>query len=209
MQRLSNGTTIMGFQCSDGVILGADSRATIGAFVAIRDTNKITQITPNIYVCHSGSASHTQALADYAKYYQNVLNVYEQKTPSVHTAALVLRKLVQANKEMLQAQMIVGGVDDDGPAVYMVMQSGMAIRREFAIGGSGSTYITSYCDHRFHSNMSVDEGEQFAVLAINFATIRDGYSGGPINIVKITKDGVSRKWYKPEQQPLNASIVRT
>ncbi|KAH0794437.1 Proteasome subunit beta type-6 [Histomonas meleagridis] len=199
----------MGFQCQDGVILGADSRATIGAFVAIRDTNKITQITPNIYACHSGSASHTQALADFAKYYQNIINVYEQKTPSVSTVAQILRKLVQANKEMLQAQMIVGGVDDDGPSVYMVMQSGMAIKRDFTIGGSGSTYITSYCDNNYHSNMTLEEGEKFAVKAINHATIRDGYSGGPINIVKITKDGATRKWYKPEHQPLNASIVRT
>lgn len=207
--RLSNGTTIIGFVNEGGVTLGADSRASTGSFIAIRDTNKITSITPNIYVCHSGSASSTQALSKFVKQYQGIISVYSNKKPSVRTVAETLRKILQSNKEYLQAQMIVGGVDDDGPAVYFVMQSGMSIQREFAAGGSGSTYLTSYLDNKWKPNMTLEESEAFIVRAINFATIRDGYSGGPINVVEITKDGAQRKWFKPDQQPLDISIVRS
>lgn len=207
--RLSNGTTIMGFVHDGGVILAADSRASIGTYVAIRDTNKITSITPKIYVCHSGSASSTQALSKFVKHYLGVVGVYSNKNPSVKVVAETLRKILQSNKEYLQAQMIVGGVDDNGPAVYIVMQSGMAIQREMAMGGSGSTYLLSYCDNKWKPGMTLEEGEKFAVRAINFATIRDGYSGGPINVVEISKDGATRKWFKPDQQPLDISVVRS
>ncbi|OHS95564.1 Proteasome subunit beta type-6 [Tritrichomonas foetus] len=208
---LSNGTTIMAMTCSDGVVLCADSRATTGAYVAMRDMNKITDITPDIYVCHSGSASDTQALARFVKYYTSVLTVYsnnEQKQ-SVAVVAQILRKMLQKNKEYLMAQMIVAGVDDNGPACYMVMQSGCALQRDFAAGGSGSTYITSYCDQFFRPGMSVEEATKFAVKAVNHATIRDGYSGGPINVVQITKDGSKRVWFKPGNQPLDHTIVKT
>ena len=206
---LSNGTTIMAVTCSDGVVLAADSRATTGAFVAIRDINKITDITPNIYVCHSGSAADTQALATYAKYYYNVMKLYSDQDVSVFTIAQILRKLVQSNKAYLQAQMIVAGVDSTGPSVHMVMQSGCSLKRDFAAGGSGSTYITSYCDQFYNTGMNVEDASKFALRAINHATIRDGYSGGPINIVQITKDGAKRKWFKPQDQPLDYTIVKT
>lgn len=208
---LSNGTTIMGMVCSDGILLAADSRATTGSMVAIRDMNKITDITPYIYVCHSGDAASTQELAHFAKYYSNILKVNSSSNSriSVSLIAQVLRKLIQPNKELLQAQMIVGGVDDNGPQLYMVMQSGCALQRTFAAGGSGSTYITSYCDQFFEEGMTIENASKFALKAVNHATIRDGYSGGPINLVQITKDSAKRTWVKPADQPLNYSIVHT
>ena len=208
---LSNGTTIMGMVCSDGILLAADSRATTGSMVAIRDMNKITDITPYIYVCHSGDAASTQALAHFTRYYTNYLavNSISNARISVTVIAQVLRKFLQSNKEALTAQMIVGGVDDEGPQLYMVMQSGCALQRNFAAGGSGSTYITSYCDQFFNTGMTIEEASKFALKAVNHATIRDGYSGGPINLVQITKETAKRTWVKPANQPLNYSIVNT
>lgn len=208
---LSNGTTIMGMVCSDGVLLAADSRATTGSMVAIRDMNKITDITPYIYVCHSGDAASTQALARFLKEYVNYLAVDSNSNCriSVSVCAQVLRKILQNNKEYLLAQMIVGGVDENGPQLYMVMQSGCALPRTFAAGGSGSTYITSYCDQFFREGMTIEQATEFALKAVNHATIRDGYSGGPINIVQITKETSKRTWVKPANQPLNYTIVKT
>lgn len=63
----------MAVKFADGVILGADSRTTTGAYIANRVTDKITPISePFIYCCRSGSAADTQALADYVKYYVDV-----------------------------------------------------------------------------------------------------------------------------------------
>lgn len=64
----------MAVKFADGVILGADSRTTTGAYIANRVTDKITSLAePFLYCCRSGSAADTQALADIVKYYVDVL----------------------------------------------------------------------------------------------------------------------------------------
>lgn len=212
-----HGTTIMAIRCSDGVVLGADTRASVGTVAMIRNMQKITSITPEIFVCHSGSASSTQALAKLTKYYMGVIQMNSdgQSKPKVEIAAQVLRKILQHNKNFLSAQMIVAGIDDEGPHVFMIMQTGMGIERWFAAGGSGSTYLTSYCDEFLPKNleerekMTTKQAASFIVQAISHAIIRDGYSGGAINIVKVTKDGAMMKSFRPQDQPVNETVVKT
>lgn len=68
------GTSIMAVQFADGVILGADSRTTSGAYIGNRVTDKLTPLyDPFIYCCRSGSAADTQALADIVHYYMEQL----------------------------------------------------------------------------------------------------------------------------------------
>ena len=45
----STGTTIVGVKFKDGVILGADTRATAGTIVADKNCEKIHYIAPNIW----------------------------------------------------------------------------------------------------------------------------------------------------------------
>ncbi|MCO5575973.1 hypothetical protein L7F22_029780 [Adiantum nelumboides] len=54
----SMGTTIMAVQYDKGVIMGADSRTSTGAYVANRASDKITCLTDNVYLCRSGSDMH-------------------------------------------------------------------------------------------------------------------------------------------------------
>ncbi|KAM2869026.1 hypothetical protein FF1_017012 [Malus domestica] len=51
----SMGTTIIGVTYDGGVVLAADSRTSTGVYVANRASDKITQLTDNVYVCRSGS----------------------------------------------------------------------------------------------------------------------------------------------------------
>jgi 20S proteasome subunit beta 2 len=45
----STGTTIVGVKFKNGVILGADTRATAGPIVADKNCEKIHYIAPNIW----------------------------------------------------------------------------------------------------------------------------------------------------------------
>ena len=48
------GTTIVGIMFKDGVILGADTRATAGTTVFIKNCKKIEYVAPNIYCAGAG-----------------------------------------------------------------------------------------------------------------------------------------------------------
>ena len=45
---------------TDGVVLGADTRATNGDIVADKNCSKIHYIAPNIYCCGAGTAADTE-----------------------------------------------------------------------------------------------------------------------------------------------------
>lgn len=50
------------FVFQDGVILGADTRATEGPIVADKNCEKIHYMAPNIYCCGAGTAADTEAV---------------------------------------------------------------------------------------------------------------------------------------------------
>ena len=54
------GTTIVGCMFKDGIVLGADTRATSDTIVAQKNCEKIHYIAPNIYCCGAGTAADTE-----------------------------------------------------------------------------------------------------------------------------------------------------
>lgn len=75
----------MAVKFDGGVILGADSRTTVGstssaslltaqtgASIANRVTDKLTQVYDKIWCCRSGSAADTQAINDIVQYYLSI-----------------------------------------------------------------------------------------------------------------------------------------
>jgi len=54
------GTTICGIIYKDGVVLGADTRATEGSIVADKNCAKIHYISKYIYCCGAGTAADTE-----------------------------------------------------------------------------------------------------------------------------------------------------
>ena len=51
------GTTIVGLVYKDGLVVGADTRATAGSMVADKNCMKIHYVAPNIYCCGAGTAA--------------------------------------------------------------------------------------------------------------------------------------------------------
>lgn len=92
----------MAITFKDGVILGADSRTTTGAYIANRVTDKLTQVHDTIWCCRSGSAADTQAVADIVQYYLNTYGINNAEPPTTQTAAAMFQELCYANKDSLR-----------------------------------------------------------------------------------------------------------
>ncbi|KAK7476094.1 hypothetical protein BaRGS_00032648 [Batillaria attramentaria] len=190
---VTTGTTIMAVEFDGGVVIGADSRTTTGAYIANRVTDKLTKVTDLIYCCRSGSAADTQAIADIVKYHLDFNKMEMGEDPLVQTAANVFRELCYDYRDSLTAGIIVAGWDKHySGQVFSVPIGGMLQRQPFAIGGSGSTYLYGFVDAQYKEAMTKDECLQFVSNAVSLAINRDGSSGGIIRLAAITKDGVER-----------------
>ncbi|GKU87545.1 hypothetical protein SLEP1_g1932 [Rubroshorea leprosula] len=131
----SMGTTIIGVTYNGGVVLGADSRTSTGMYVANRASDKITQLTDNVYVCRSGSAADSQVVSDYVRYFLHQHTIQLGQPATVKVAANLVRLLSYNNKN-LQTGLIVGGWDKyEGGKIYGIPLGGTIIEQPFTIGG--------------------------------------------------------------------------
>ncbi|XP_059900011.1 proteasome 20S subunit beta 12 [Gadus macrocephalus] len=188
---VSTGTTIMAVTFDGGVIIGSDSRATMGGEVVSSKTiNKLVQVHQRIFCCMAGSLADAQAVLKTASFQLNLHSVQMEAPPRVIAAASLLRKLCYHNKDELQAGFITAGWDPQkGPQVYVVSLGGMLISQPFTIAGSGSTYIYGYTDAKYRPHMTREEGLQFVTNALALAMGRDNVSGGVAHLVVITEEG--------------------
>ena len=115
--------------------------------------------------------------------------------PTVKAAARLLSRLTYENKANLQAGLIVAGWDAvEGGVVYGVPLGGTVVRLPFAIGGSGSAYISGLVDRAWRPGMDKERAVAFVRKAVAHAIARDGSSGGCIRTVAIDATGADRRF---------------
>jgi len=196
------GTSIMAVQFNGGVVLGADSRTTMGSYIANRVTDKLTQVHNRIFCCRSGSAADTQAVADIVHYYSQMYAQQHGEDPPVHAVASLFQRLCYENKDALSAGIIVAGWDRRaGPSVYNIPLGGGIFQQPWAIGGSGSTYVYGYCDATYRDGWGQEETVEFVKNTLSLAMSRDGSSGGVIRMVILTENGVERRFVPGNELP--------
>ncbi|XP_028298651.1 proteasome subunit beta type-6-B like protein-like [Gouania willdenowi] len=193
---VSTGTTILAAIYDGGVVIGSDSRASIGGeYVSSKTINKVIQVHDRIFCCMSGSLADAQAVTKAAKFqlsFHRFVHLFQmERPPLVIAAATIMKELCYKNKEDLQAGFITAGWDHrHGPQVYVVSLGGMLVSQPVTIGGSGSTYIYGYVDAKYKPNMSREECLQFATNALALAMGRDNVSGGVAHLAVISETGV-------------------
>jgi 20S proteasome subunit beta 1 len=190
----STGTSIMAAEFDGGVVIGADSRTTTGAYIANRVTDKLTKVTDHIYCCRSGSAADTQAIADIVAYHLNFHGMELGEEPIVETGASVFQELCYNYRDSLMAGILVAGWDKrKGGQVYSIPIGGMCVRQQVSIGGSGSSYVYGFVDANYKPGMTKEECVKFITETLALAMSRDGSSGGVVRLGIITEDGIERR----------------
>ena len=95
--------------------------------------------------------------------------------------------------------MICSGWDPyKGFQIYSVNQTGFWQEQDYALSGSGSTFIWGQFDKQYRPDMTLDEAKEFILELISHACYRDGSSGGVIRMVSIEEDKVER-FFHPYQ----------
>mmetsp|Transcript_17766 Transcript_17766/g.56132 ORF Transcript_17766/g.56132 Transcript_17766/m.56132 type:complete len:242 (+) Transcript_17766:62-787(+) len=201
-KEVDTGTTIMAVAYKGGVVVGADSRVSTGVYISNRASDKITAVDDKIYCCRSGSAADTQAVSDYVRYFLDQHRMEYGKPPKVATAASFFQNICYQNKNNLTAGIIVAGWDEEkGGQVFALPIGGALLPREYATGGSGSTYIYGFCDAFFKKDMTKEQCEEFVTKGLCHAMARDGSSGGVIRLAIIDAAGAERKFIPGNKLP--------
>ncbi len=185
------GTTTIGIICSDGVVMGADSRATMDTFIASSEAVKIYKINDRLGLTVAGDVGSAEYLAKLLQI-QNSSYMMEEKVPLNPTSATsILHIILQENKMFpFLVQLLVGGFNRDTPELYSIDPIGGYIKEsKFASTGSGSLTALGYLEDNYKKDMTTQEATKIVAKGLKIAMKRDSATGDRVNIVTITKSG--------------------
>ncbi len=196
-----HGTTTVGLQCKDGVVLATDTRATAGyLFIAHRHVRKIAKVDEHVALTIAGSVADAQNMIDILRYHANIYRIENRVPIPVRSVARLAANVFFAQRFYpLLAQIIVGGYDADGPVVYSVDFFGSLNKEVYVSTGSGSPVAYGILENEFREDMGVDEAAKVAIKAIAAAIMRNAGTGDGIDAVIIDKNGyreLSRKVFE-------------
>jgi len=185
------GTTTVGLVCSDGIVLGVDSRATMDTFIASKEAKKVFKIDDNLGVTVAGLVGDAQEIVRILKVQNEIYKMAENKPLSPKSATSLLSIILQQNKMTpFYVQLIVGGMDDGKGQLYSVDPVGSVISETaYTSTGSGSLGVMGYLEDAYKKELAVKDGIKLAAKAVSIAIQRDSATGNNITVVTITKEG--------------------
>ncbi len=185
------GTTTVGLICENGVVIASERRATMGSFIATKKARKIYQLDDLVAITTAGSVGDAQTLVRWINVEAKLFKMRRQESMTVRAISTLLSNILSGSRYYpYYVQLLVGGVDKDGPALYSLDPMGGAIEeREIAATGSGSPIAFGVLEDRYKEKISLDEGINLAIRALTAAIKRDSASGNGIEIISISPEG--------------------
>jgi proteasome beta subunit len=191
------GATTVGAVFSGGVLLAAEKRVTYGYFIMSKGGKKVFKVTDRIGVACAGLVGDMQILAKEMEAQANLFNMDTGRKITVRSAAkLMANVLFNRRYAPLITQTIVGGLDEDGPSLYVLDVLGSLIPDKYAVVGSGTEIAIGVLEEGYKEDMNAKEMKELVMRAVKSAISRDSMSGDGIDFLIITKEGITEESVK-------------
>nr|Q9P992.1 RecName: Full=Proteasome subunit beta; AltName: Full=20S proteasome beta subunit; AltName: Full=Proteasome core protein PsmB; Flags: Precursor [Methanosarcina thermophila]AAA91642.1 beta-type proteasome subunit [Methanosarcina thermophila TM-1] len=188
------GTTTVGVVCTDGIVLASEQRATMGHFIASKTAKKVYQIDDLVGMTTAGSVGDAQQLVRLVSVESQLYKMRRDESMTIKGITTLMSNFLSRNRYYpMMVQLLIGGVDKNGPGIYSLDAMGGSIEEtRISATGSGSPMAYGVLEDQYRENMTVKEGLDLAIRAIHNATKRDSASGENIDVVVITKEAFKR-----------------
>lgn len=184
------GTTTIGLVCRDGIVLGTDTRATMGYFIAHKRAKKVYQLDDHLAMTIAGGVADAQNVVEIVKANSKLYKYEKGVNMPVKSAASLTSNLLFAYRYFpLILQALLGGVDSSGPHIFALDPLGSVTEEKCVSTGSGSPVAYGVLENEFKDGMTVKEAVPIVVKAVNSAMKRDSASGDSFDVALVTGGG--------------------
>ncbi len=181
------GTTTIGIVCKDGVILASDTRVTMAMTM-------------------SGTVADAQRTVEILKANAQLYKLEIGRLMPISAAARLIANLLFSSRlAPLVAQVLVGGVDDNGPHVFSIDPFGSLNEETCVATGSGSPIAYGVLEDKYKKDAAIQDMLPIVVRAVDSAMKRDAASGDSFNIAIIDKKGFRELTEKEKSKVLAGS----
>ncbi len=185
------GATTVGVVCAEGVILASEKRVTYGHLVMSKGGKKVFKLTSQIGAAYAGLVGDMQILTREVEAQANLFSMEVGRRISVRAASKLMSNILFSRRYApLITQTIVGGLDDEGPSLYVLDVLGSLIPDKYAAVGSGTEIAMGVLEEGYTEELNIDEAKALVTRAVKSAISRDAMSGDGIDFLIITKEGI-------------------
>ncbi|KAI6018131.1 hypothetical protein PISMIDRAFT_626722 [Pisolithus microcarpus 441] len=198
----STGTTIVGCIFKDGIVLGADTRATEGEIVADKNCEKIHYISESIRCCGAGTAADTEFVTASISSNMELHALHTGRKPRVVAAMTMLKQYLFQYQGNVGAALVLGGVDSTGAHLFTVHPHGSTDKLPYVTMGSGSLAAMAVFENGWKLNMEREEALKLVCDAVAAGIFNDLGSGSNIDACVITASHTEtlRNFVKPNER---------
>jgi len=216
IEAIKLGSTTVGVQTSQGVVLGVEKR-TQSVLLESSSIEKIMEIDNHIACAMSGLVADARTMVDHARVTaQNHQFTYDEaiKVDSVTQAVcdLALRfGESTADDEPLMSRpfgvaLLIAGCDENGPQLYHADPSGTFVRYTAKAIGSGSEGAQQELENSWHKSLTLEEA-QVLVLKVLKQVMEEKLDFNNVQLCQVVPD--AKRGYKIlSESELKAAIER-
>lgn len=196
------GTTIVGCCFDGGVVIAADTRATLGDIVADKNCAKLHQLAPRIWCAGAGTAADTEMVTQLVALNLELHALSNARAPRVITAVTMLKQHLFKYQGHLGAYLIVAGSDPTGLHLMSVQAHGSTDVGKYQLLGSGLLAAMAVLETHYKDGMTKDEAVKLCADAIEAGIWNDLGSGSNVDvcIMETGKDAELRRNYLTPNQ---------
>ena len=184
------GTTTVGAISTNGVVLASDTRVTAGSLVIHKKGKKVYKVDDHIAMTISGLVADAQQTVEILKANSRLYRLQRKSPIPVSSAARLVANMFFSNRlSPFLAQIIIGGVDNSGPHLFMIDPFGSITEEKYVATGSGSPVAYGVLEEKYQEGLPLKEVLQIVAKSVNSAMKRDVASGDSYDVSVIDLNG--------------------
>ena len=211
IETVRRGTIAVGIKCKDGIIIAVEEKPRK---LQISDTaQKIFQIDDHVGVAAAGYIPDARSQVDNARFFsQSNKMIYDEpvevETIAKHLADQCQQYTQYAGVRPYGVALILGGVVNNIPQLYLTDPSGTYISYDAIAIGSGSDQVTDFLEKTYKEDLSLDDAAILASAGI-YLSSEDKEGTSHIRMAHIKKDTGLYELVSEEQITKYATDAKT
>lgn len=173
IETVRRGSVAVGIKFKDGVVIAGEERTR--KLQITESAQKLFKIDDHIGVAAAGYIPDARSQVDNARFFSQSNQLIYDEPVDIATVAKHLADQCQqftqyAGVRPFGVALILGGVNRDGPHIYMTDPSGTYIEYDAIAIGAGSDRVTSFLEKSYKTELSKDDAVMLAVASVKVAS---------------------------------------
>lgn len=203
------GSTAVGIQTAEGVVLAVERRVT-QALMEPSSIEKVLEVDVHIGCAMSGLTADARTLVDHARSEaQNHFFTYNERLSvescvhAISDLALDFSDVGDSDRKKVMSRpfgvaLLVAGVDEHGPSLWSTDPSGTYTKYKAAAIGSAQEAAESILHEQYNQSLSFKEAEDLALVVLR-QVMEEKLTAKNVEIASVTADKKKFRIYSAEE----------